>query len=409
MAYFLILLSCAQFILRSMMLQETPLYAFLNPYVLLLPLLLIWLGDYCLRHRTQDKNLLVGLMVVAAIQVFVLPAYSRSPNFMALYLKSIQYFWGPAILLPCLLGLLRLWPAERNPMGTARTYICGLAGIVAAVTIFERIAVNLFGISPFSLPWIAPERYLDSIDINPFRPWGVSIYPQVNALMLALLFWLSYLYRARGLLHRLALLFALGISFGGTGILAFVALLPLNVRRPILGLAVSGIIAGSLVAATMLTFQHNTSGILEKLDVNYALAMASQVSRVAGSYFRQLSADDVMFGSQTVTQYSAVGITHDWGYFDVFYAYGVIGLVGYVLLYGILIYLACPREAGSLRRFYFVSVVLAMNFHYGALNYYLGQFLFSTLAALQLQRPFMRARNPQGRNAAIVASSGVVA
>jgi hypothetical protein len=408
MAYFLILLSCSQFILRAMTLQETPVYAVLNAYVLLMPLLLIWLGDYCLRRRTPDKNLFAGLLVVAAIQAYVIPAYLRAPDFMALYAKSIQFFWGPAILLPCLLGLFRLWSVERDPMATARTFIRGLSCIVAAVTLFEVVAVDLLGISAFSLPWIAYARDLNPIDIFPFRPWGVSIAPQVNALMLALLFWLSYLYRVRGLLHRVALVVALVVSLGGTGQLAFVILIPLCMRRPVLGIAVCGLLLGVLIGIATFFAQNRTGSDIQKFDFAYALLIARRLSEILGFYLSRLSADEIMFGSQTVTIYSVTGLTHDWAYFDVFYSYGLIGLIGYVLLYGTLIFLACPMQYGAAKRLYFVLAVLALNFHYGALNYYLGQFLFSILAALQLQRPSIRAsRNRQRPIAAMVPPSAV--
>ena len=62
--------------------------------------------------------------------------------------------------------------------------------------------------------------------------------------------------------------------------------------------------------------------------------------------------------------------------------------MGYLLLYGALLFLALPREAGSNKRIFFAVVGLIVNFHYSTLNYYVGQFIFTVLAALQLSRGF---------------------
>jgi membrane protein YqaA with SNARE-associated domain len=60
--------------------------------------------------------------------------------------------------------------------------------------------------------------------------------------------------------------------------------------------------------------------------------------------------------------------------------------VGYILLYGAVLYVACPREAPRQMRIYFVLIAMFANFHYGTLNYYIGQMLFSCLAALGIYR-----------------------
>jgi hypothetical protein len=41
---------------------------------------------------------------------------------------------------------------------------------------------------------------------------------------------------------------------------------------------------------------------------------------------------------------------------------------------------------------YFTVVVMLANFHYGTLNYFVGQFLFSVLAALRVYGTYARTR-----------------
>jgi hypothetical protein len=99
-----------------------------------------------------------------------------------------------------------------------------------------------------------------------------------------------------------------------------------------------------------------------------------------------LSADELAFGSQTQTADTVGGLTHDWAYLDVSIAYGVVGLVGYILMFGCLLFLMIPAEAGRAKKTYFMVMMLVLNFHYGTLNYYVGQMLVAGLVALQLHR-----------------------
>ena len=107
-------------------------------------------------------------------------------------------------------------------------------------------------------------------------------------------------------------------------------------------------------------------------------------------FFHQFTIGDLLFGNQTPTAMSVTGLTHDWAYLDVFYVYGLTGLIGYIILNGGVLFLSLPAEISTGRKLYFSFIGLVLNFHYGTLNFYVGQFLFSSLAALQLNRIYSR-------------------
>jgi hypothetical protein len=222
-----------------------------------------------------------------------------------------------------------------------------------------------------------------------FRPWGITSYPQPNAVLLALLFWLSYLYGATGKIHKVMLLAALASSFGGTGMITFLVLIPLISRRRALGISIGLPIIAAIVAVA--TIVHERNSVLYRFDIATISRYMTFFTTVAHRFLDGLTPNELAFGSETQTIDTVSGITHDWAYLDVFIAYGAVGLVGYLLLYACLLYLAVPREAGIGKKVYFMVMMLLMNFHYGTLNYYVGQVLLASLAALQLHRAFMRA------------------
>jgi len=290
----------------------------------------------------------------------------------------MQFFWGPALIIPMLLGLFRLAKLV-NPRRLAQQFIKSLCFIAAGITLVEVVIVAA-GVPPDALPWVT------NVYKGPHRPFGLPAYPQPNAVFLALLFWLSFIWEVPGKFHRFFSFIALGLTFGGTGQLTFLALLPLWTRKPLLFFVVALAALGILMGGATITNQHAERGIFEKFDLAYLGILISVFMNVSNSFLSQFSTSDLLMGSSFISEKATKGLTHDWAYFDVFYVNGLIGLGAYILLYGTIIYVACPREASRQMRIYFVLIVMLANFHYGTLNYYIGQMLFSCLAAIGIYR-----------------------
>ena len=111
-----------------------------------MPFLLIWLASLVLLRRTADKNLIVGLLVFAAIQIVAIPRFSDMPDFPSSYLKAMQYFWGPALLLVALLGLFRTLDFDDGSTETGKIYVKWLSIIDGVLSIGEVVAVKLLGV-----------------------------------------------------------------------------------------------------------------------------------------------------------------------------------------------------------------------------------------------------------------------
>jgi len=388
----LLFISCFQFLATCLGFQQSPIYLVLNPYVTLAPFLLVWMASVAFYRKPSDTNFVILWIMVFCIQVMVVGAYHSSGDFPFNFIRSLQFFWGPALLAPMLLGLFRMTGRPLDALETARTYIFWLCVLASAVTLLEVLLVWVLHIPPGSLPWV-PFVYGGM-----YRPFGIAIYPQPNAVLLAILFWLSFLYDVKGNWHRVFVLAALAVTLGATGVMTFLALLPLWSRRPFLlsGVAAIGLIC--LVAFATITSQNATSGLLWKFDLAYLRLMVNLFSNVYAVMLAQFSQNDLLMGSQIISARAATGLTHDWAYFDVFYVSGLAGLFGYCVLYGTLAFLVSPPKAPISMRLYFAIVILIANFHYGTLNYFIGQALLSVLAALNLlqaYQPAARHRNPR--------------
>ncbi|MDE2111698.1 MAG: hypothetical protein KGJ79_11200 [Alphaproteobacteria bacterium] len=382
MAYFLLFLTCFQFLFMVIGLQQTPIYLVINPYVILAPFFIIWLAALGFYRQTSDKSLMFFWLIFAALQVVVATAFVRSGTFPFDFVRSIQYFWGPALLAPMLLGLFRIASTPEKASVTTQRYIYLLCIIASSITLIELFAVWVLKIPPLTLPWVT------KVYGTMHRPFGLPAYPQPNAVLLALLFWLSYLHKVPGTGHRFLTFFALCLTFGATGDITFLALIPLWTKRPVLFSGFGVLLLVAVMGAASATSQYATNGPFSKLDFAYLQFLVDFFFRVLPLYMSRFTPNNYLLGSSTVTGKGAIGLTHDWAYFDVFYVYGILGVAVYLLLYGAAIYLACPRERSISMRAYFTAIALIANFHYGTLNYYVGQFLFSSLAALGLYRSY---------------------
>jgi|GEM_PF-2472967 len=378
-AFFLIFLTCFQFLCNAAHIQQTALYLVINPYVAMFPLLFIWLAALGFYGHYADRNFLIAWLVLMTLQTLFLQTFSISPGFPVNLFKSLQFFWGPLVLIPIFLGLFRISGAPRDVTHTTHVYIKGLCWIASGISLFEIVAVRLLHVPALSLPWI------HDLYVGIHRPFGLPDYPQPNAILLALLFWFSFLYQVPGNAHRVVTLVTLSLTLGITGVIIFLALIPLWTRRPFLFSGMGFAALGVLVATATLGAQYSTGGPLEKFDLAYLDRLGYLLNKVLRLYLVQFNTDNFLFGAPLISPLATSGISHDWAYFDVFYVYGFVGVAAYILLYGLVSYLACPSSATVSMRLYFVLVVLIANFHYGTLNYYVGQFLFSTLAALRIR------------------------
>lgn len=385
--YLLTVLTVYQFVFRTIRLQGSTFYFFANPYLLLLPLIVFWLGAVILVGKRVDRNLLVGWLLLLLFPSAMLRDFNRQADFFFVYLRGLQFFWGPILLVPGLLGLFRLTGFIDATPNTTRRYLTVMGIIAGGLTLFELFAVDLLHVPPLTFPWVGNPDYPNSQDLSPFRPWGLPSYPQPNALLLAYIFWLAVVYRTRGVIHKVITFLGIALSGSGTGQLGFAVLAPLALRKPLVLAIIVIVPLTALVAWATATSQYTVSGgALGRFDLAYLSRLTVLFNAITQNFLHQFNAEEFLFGSAFPTAQSVTGITHDWAYLDVFYIFGIVGVVGYILLFGAVLFFALPPELNGRKKLYFAVAGLALNFHYGTLNFYVGQFLFSSLAALQLNR-----------------------
>ena len=291
-----------------------------------------------------------------------------------------------------LLGMFRITATRADTYGLAQNFIKALCVITSVITLLEVFLVWVLHVPSAALPWVTYQYE------GFYRPFGLVQYPQPNAVILALLFWLSFLYQVRGALHRIMVALALATTAGATGLITFLVLIPLWTRRPFLLSVIGFAFLGSIVGIATMTNQQATGGPLGKFDLVYASTLIRMFSRFAQISFMKFTPNDYLFGSSFISTQASIGLTHDWAYLDVFFVYGIVGVAGYLLLYGTIIFLATPRESKVSMRVFFMLIALLANFHYGTLNYFVGQMLFSVLAALNVYRNYFL---PHGKPASV--------
>ncbi len=391
MAYFLVALTLYTFVLRSLGLSDTALYAVANPYVLLMPFIFIWQGSVILVGKPVDRNAMIGWLVIMLFPCMMLRTGTPTAEFSGIFLKGVQFFFGPVLLVPAILGFFRMANFVEPTDDTAKRYIVILSIIAASVTLIEFIGVHIIGLPPQIFPWVG-DIGAGAKMAHDTRPWGITSYPQPNALILAYLFWLAVLYGTKGTFHKAASCTSVLAAASGTGLLALVGMVPIGTKRPfaLLTLILSPAIVLS-IWATATSQYYRTGGLLGRFDIAYYTKPIRFLTMFIGRFLDQFSTNEVLFGTQSPDKLVVLGLTHDWAYLDVFYAYGLFGVLGYILLYSSLLFLAVPPSAGTSKRLLFAAAGLALNFHYGTLNYFVGQFMFGALAALQLNRMHSRA------------------
>jgi hypothetical protein len=392
LAYLLTAFTVYQFVFRILHLQNSTIYFIANPYLLFIPLVFIWLGAAIVLGKRVDRNTLVGWCLILTFPSVMLRNFDGQAGFFFLYLRGLQFFWGPLLIVPGLLGLFRLVTFVETSNETTKRYLTTIATIAGSLTLFELFAVDLLHIAPLTFPWVGSPDDPHPQDLNPFRPWGLPSATQPNALLLAYIFWLAILYRTKGFMHKIAAFCGVALSGSGTGQLGLALLSPLALRRP--WLLVASVIlplTGLVVWATFTNQYAVSGGMTGRFDLAYGFRLAGLFIALAQRFFSQFNINELLFGNSVVTSFSVIGLTHDWAYLDVFYVYGLVGVIGYLMLFGSVLYFSLPLELDNGLKVCFALAGLALNFHYGTLNYYVGQFLFSSLAALQLNRLYSRA------------------
>ena len=116
------------------------------------------------------------------------------------------------------------------------------------------------------------------------------------------------------------------LSLGGTGQIAFLLMLPLLTRRPF-SFSVCGVgILALVMGFATYSQRHLNNGLLGRLDFAYLARLFQKYSQVSFScFFSQFNQSEIMFGTANPTPQTAAGLSHDWAYLDVFYAYGIVG------------------------------------------------------------------------------------
>jgi hypothetical protein len=384
MAYLLVALTAYQFAFRVAGLQNSALYSLINPYTIIMPFIIFWVGAAIVGGTKTDRSLLTLTLAILAFPCLMLRNFNGDAHFFFLFLRGLQFFWGPALMVPACLGIFRLTGFRETSNDSLRLYLKWMAAITGSLTLFELVAVHILKIPPLTFPWIGNLDELHPQDINPFRPWGLLSYPQPNALVMAYLFWLASVWQTTGLYHKLATLSGVALSGSGTGQIGFAAMASLIMRRP-LGVAIIVLIPATLLVTwATLTNQDAAGTNFGRLDIAYLNRLTLFFLALAGRFLGRFTTDELLFGTSNPSDAVVTGYSHDWAYLDVFYAYGIAGVVGYILLFGTLLYLSLPGHLAVGRRLFFSLLGLALNFHYGTLNFYVGQLLFTSIVALRL-------------------------
>lgn len=390
MPYLLVALTVFQFVFRIVGLQNSGLYYALNPYVISLPFIIFWLGASIVGHRRVDRNLLAGWLFVLLFPCIMLRDFNGDVAFLFVFFRGLQFFWGPLLLIPAFLGFFRMIGYQSPTDDALRRYIPIMAGIAGSLTLFELFAVHVLGIPPLTFPWIGNPDELHQQDINPFRPWGLPSYPQPNALIMGYLFWLAVVWKTKGIYPRIAPLIGVLLSSSGTGVIGLVAMSPLVFRRAFVLMGAIFLPAIALVAWATLTEQFAAATAFGRFDLAYLGRLLFFLRFFIDNFLYKFTPAEFLLGTNNPTPTIVTGVTHDWAYIDVFYAYGIAGVCGYLLLFGTILYLAIPSSVPASRRAFFALAGLALNFHYGTLNFYSGQLIFSSLVALRINGIYSR-------------------
>ena len=383
---FLVGIVSYQFLMGMLGLRETAIYFITNPYNIFIIFALLSFLDIVSRTKL-NKVALPTILIVSFAIVVIIFNYIPYKEFPFNLIKNLQYFWGPIFLVSGFVFFLKLTTAQKfKYQSINETFVSYVLFVAATITFAEYIYVNVL---------ILPIEYLGHITeiSNEFgiasssrffimRPFGITSYPQPNGVILTALISLNYLYKRRIDWLCLYGFMALLITFTGTAYLAFLMMLPLLTKRPFLHATYSGL---ALIATTiMMDYIKDYNVVFYKLSfsyIEYNVFERFQVL-VIDNFMSNFTLVNYLFGSSEPNFNVGTGVTHDYAYFDVFYEGGIVALIAYIALYSFIVRYSLSEQIKKGHAYYFTIVMLIANIHYPTLNFYVGQFLFSILAAI---------------------------
>ncbi len=357
--------------------QLKPIFDYLSPYAAFVLFATAYLPIAALRGRHFLVALAAALVILTSFSFF---KHWSDDAFLGNSIKSIQYFYGVVIVFIGSVAILEI--SRINAVLLSRELIRKILIFASIVTIYEFLVLN-FVFDPASSFFY---KYLDVIindsSIFRIRPVGIALYAQPNSVflvyLLALYMWHWGSISTIGYLGILAV----AASMGGTGISSLAMLILMrNLKlswRAVIGLSL--VFAGVIAAAIFV------QPIAEKFDLRYLAILLEYLIRAYDAYLANFTPAQIVWGTSEIQVDYSPGVTHDWAYFDVFYEYGLIGLLSYFAIYFFIISYALPRNTSRPIKWLIVLFFFGTNFHYSALNYYSGQLFFGIVGAIGYYR-----------------------
>jgi hypothetical protein len=349
---------------------------FINPYILFALIICL----YALTLRITNRTVFSLFFLLFVIVGFGLWKYHDFSQFPGNFIKFVQYFYGVIIVFVGAFLLLRRLNVnvDKLPARIVRATI--LAFSIASVG--ELVLAN-FVFPPGTL-FIYPRLNIEDaltvwINLGPIqiRPFGLSLTPQANSVTLVSMIVLAYLYHGRKFDRACYIgMLSVFLTFSGTGILFLLVFLSYVSRYRWLWF---GFLVVLLLSSEFLPGEF----FGERLSMTYLIRLYEIFEWSISSNFENFSPADWMLGSAAPSFNSGTGLTSDWGYVDVVYEFGFVGLLLYLLTYYKLLKFSMPA-AGRMKNDGLVLLILLFNFHYPALNYYVAQMTLGILAAMNI-------------------------
>lgn len=357
--------------------QKLP-YLLFNPYNFLTIFLLLAI--------TKVKKINSGLFYIVTLTFFLLAVtgirYSEFPQFPVNFIRCFQFFFGIIVILMATYLLGRKIRERENIRDIIQELLSVILFIAACVTIIEfilfsylRFPADNFYLNNLSLV----ERSVEGLSVVYFRPFGITSYPQANGLIISILVFLNYIYARKFNKYCYLGTIAVLMTTTGSGIGSFILFIPLLFRRTWMAFAIGIMILSVSIYFALLEI----GGIFDKLSYAYLSLLFDMFQREIADNFHGFSAAQYLFGSRNPI-FNTGSPSHDWAYMGVLYELGLFGLIVYIVFYSYILKWVLPANFKNGKKIYFVFVLMSFNFHYPTVNFYVSQFIFGTIAGLNL-------------------------
>ena len=384
--YLLIFFTTYQFLMGIIFLKSSIFYLLFSPYVLLTLFLLVHFSVNSRVARISNK-----ISVLAAVFIILILSLSQkdvfSPNFLSFLLKSLQYSYGGFLVALGVFYVLSIrYFRSIDFIFLQKAFLKTMLILASSVTILEFIYLSILELPPEYLGHISST--VSEYNGNTWykmRSFGIASYPQVSGALLSILVILYFF--SVGKIDIIFMVGCIAIFLGmtGTGVFLLLMFLPLLFKKTITYSIITFLLFlcfsffGKILYEIYpdITLFHRLS--LEQFARYINLFIDVGYDRVGDFNIQQW-----IFGRELFSYSYGSSPTHDWAYLAIIIEYGFVGLFSYLIMYGVIIHGAIFNEISSIKKIYFLLMVLGINVHYPAINFYVVQFVFGILFALNV-------------------------